>query len=92
MKNGGRHGSVKDTKAVGNKCTNAVASKTPVPKCLTMKSSLNGIRNRGVLETITGKAQAEADTVSIMKSAPTCVDRLYDSTSFPDPQKEVSCR
>jgi hypothetical protein len=32
LKNSGRHGFVRFTKAVGNKCTKAVAMRTPVPK------------------------------------------------------------
>lgn len=32
LKNAGRHGLVKLTKAVGNRCTKAVAMRTPVPK------------------------------------------------------------
>jgi hypothetical protein len=33
LKKGGRHGSVREVKAVGRRWTNAVAIKTPVPKC-----------------------------------------------------------
>jgi len=33
----GRHGSVKELKAVGKRWTKAVAIRTPVPKCLDRK-------------------------------------------------------
>jgi len=33
LQKGGRHGSVKETKAVGRRWQNAVAMSTPVPKC-----------------------------------------------------------
>jgi len=37
FQNLGRHGSVIEIKAVGRRCMNAVAMRTPVPKCLEKK-------------------------------------------------------
>lgn len=76
LKNGGRHGSIKDINAVGIRCTNAVAMRTPVPKCLKPKCALAGIRSCGTLSAIIGSAHAPAETPRIMKRAPTCKDRL----------------
>lgn len=36
----GRHGSVREVKAVGRRWTKAVANKTPVPKCWQMKRTV----------------------------------------------------
>jgi hypothetical protein len=70
FQNGGRHGSVRERKAVGRRCTNAVAIKTPVPKCRTTKRNVGGILKRGNLTTIRGKAQAVPETARMMKTAP----------------------
>jgi len=40
LKNHGRHGSVSDINATGRRCTKAVATNTPVPKCCEKKTIL----------------------------------------------------
>jgi hypothetical protein len=47
FQNGGRHGSVSETYAVGKRCTNAVAISTPVPKCRERKMKWCGTGKRG---------------------------------------------
>jgi hypothetical protein len=76
LKNLGRHGSVRETKAVGNKCTNAVAISTPVPKCRKAKRAFEGMRSCGILRATMGKAQALAETARMMNRAPTWRGRL----------------
>jgi hypothetical protein len=58
---GGRHGSVREEKAVGRRCTKAVAIRTPVPKCLEMKRNWCGTGNRGKRFATMGKEHAGQD-------------------------------
>src|SRR2546421_1457764 len=60
FQNLGRHGSVIDTKAVGRRCTNAVARRTPVPKCLERKRKRCGIGRPGKRRAIIGKEHAKS--------------------------------
>jgi hypothetical protein len=76
FQNGGRHGSVRLTKAVGRRCTNAVAIKTPVPKCRLIKMAWLGTGSRGNRRTITGKEQASVERKRMRNNAPTCTEVL----------------
>jgi len=58
LQNGGRHGSVKETKAVGRRWQNAVAMSTPVPKCLERKRKRWGIGSEGKRRAVMGNAHA----------------------------------
>lgn len=49
---------MRDTNAVGRRCTKAVAIKTPVPKCCEMKMNLAATALREALRDIRGKPQA----------------------------------
>jgi hypothetical protein len=55
---GGRHGSVRDSKAVGRRCTKAVAIRTPVPKCRDTNKNWWGTGIEGKRLTTMGKEQA----------------------------------
>lgn len=52
-------------KAVGTRCTKAVAIKTPVPKCRAKKRKVGGMRRRGNRLHISGKLHAAKETVSM---------------------------
>lgn len=58
VQKGGRHGSVKEPKAVGSRWTNAVAIRTPVPKCREKKRKRWGVDRDGMCRTINGIAHA----------------------------------
>jgi len=62
--------------AVGSKCTKAVAMRTPVPKCRTVKRNVGGMRRRGSLRMRRGKAQAVVEMRRIMKRAAVWRGRL----------------
>lgn len=72
----GKHGSVNEMNAVGNKCTKAVAIKTPVPKCRTVKRKVGGMRRRGTRRMSSGKAQAVVEMKRMMKRAAMWTGRL----------------
>ena len=55
MKRFGKHGLFNDWKAVGRRCTKAVAIRTPVPKCLQKKNTFGGIFNDLNFFATTGK-------------------------------------
>lgn len=69
LQNRGRHGSVRETNAVGKRCTNAVAIKTPVPKCLERKRKRRGTRRPGNRRARTGNEhagrEATVNTISL---------------------------
>lgn len=56
----GRHGSVRDSKAVGSRCTKAVAMSTPVPKWRERKRNWCGTGIFGKRLTMMGKEHAGA--------------------------------
>lgn len=58
FQNDGRHGSVRDIYAVGNRCTKAVAMRTPVPKCFDKKRKRCGTGKFGKRLAAMGNAQA----------------------------------
>lgn len=60
----GRHGSVRDSNAVGRRCTKAVAMSTPVPKCRDRKRNWWGTGTPGKRLTMTGNEHASAAQIS----------------------------
>ena len=72
----GKHGSVREMNAVGNKCTKAVAMSTPVPKCRTRNNVKGGIRSFGTFTTMIGRTHAVKETAKIMNKAPTWRGKL----------------
>ena len=73
---GGRHGSVRLRKAVGSRCANAVAIRTPVPKWRAKKRKEGGIRRRGKRFAISGNAHAGGVLV--------CVKRGEEGVGLPN--------
>jgi len=71
FQNGGRHGSVRLTYAVGRRCTNAVAIKTPVPKWRERKRVRFGTGKLGNRRARSGKEQAKVLSMRIRKRANT---------------------
>ena len=59
LKKYGKHGSVSDTKAVGRRWTNAVAIRTPVPKCWDMNINLPAIVSAEARLDMRGNPQAD---------------------------------
>lgn len=68
----GRHGFPRRVKAVGSRCTKAVAMSTPVPKWRIAKKKGAGIRSPGKLTANIGNAHAMVETKRMMNRAPTC--------------------
>ena len=58
FQNEGRHGSVRDTNAVGRRWTKAVAIRTPVPKCRERKRNRCGMGSLGNRRAMMGKEDA----------------------------------
>lgn len=79
----GRHEFPSRVKAVGNRCTKAVAMSTPVPKWRIAKKNGAGIRSPGKLTANMGNAHAVVETKRMMNKAPTCKGVLYTLSSTP---------
>jgi hypothetical protein len=74
---------VSDTYAVGNKCTNAVAMRTPVPKCLERNRNWRGMGNEGNRFAAIGNAQARM--ISDCKTGST---KIYTKAAHDQDEKQ----
>src|SRR4051812_21396699 len=78
-------------KAVGKRCTKAVASRTPVPKWRMAKKKGFGMRRTGNFLASRGRPDPKLETPKMMNRAPTCSGTSY-SAAFTPELSQVSWR